>query len=135
MFKRVFLPVVIALTIGFGLAAASPVLAANPLSDICATNPDSATCKSAIVKMDATGGAANPLTGKDGTLYKISTIVATIAGIAAVFVIIVSGVRYMTSGGDSQKITAAKSTLIGAIIGLVIIMSAQTIILFVVGRL
>ncbi len=136
MLKRLLLlPVVMALAIGFGLGTASPVLAVNPLSDICATNPNSDTCKSSVVTPDANGVAANPLTGTNGMLYKISMIIATVTGIAAIFIIIISGVRFMTSGGDPQKVAAAKSTLIGAIIGLVIIISAQTIILFVVGRL
>ncbi|MBL8122451.1 hypothetical protein JNM87_06935 [Candidatus Saccharibacteria bacterium] len=49
--------------------------------------------------------------------------------------IMVSGFRYITSGGDSQKIASAKNTLIGAIIGLVVIALAQTIITFVLSRL
>ena len=123
------------LTAGVSLVANRPVFAANPLSSICASYPESSTCKSSTVTTDANGVAVNPLTGPNGTLFKISTIIATVTGIAAVFIIIISGVKYMTSGGDAQKVAAAKSTLIGAIIGLLIIMSAQTIILFVVGRL
>ena len=58
-----------------------------------------------------------------------------VAGIAAVIVIIVSGIRYMTSGGDSQKVSSAKNTMIGAIAGLLIIVLAQTIITFIVKRI
>ena len=117
-----------ALTAGIGLGVSGHALAVDPLASACSTSPDSATCKSY-------NPFTNPLTGTNGTLYKITTIVATVAGIAAIFVIIVSGVRYMTSGGDTQKVAAAKRTLIGAIVGLVIIVLAQTIITFVVRRL
>ena len=116
-----------ALVAGIGLGVSGHALAVDPLAAACSTNPTSDTCNY--------NSATNPLTGTNGTLYKITTIVATVAGIAAIFVIIVSGVRYMTSGGDTQKVAAAKRTLIGAIVGLVIIVLAQTIITFVVRRL
>lgn len=57
--------------------------------------------------------------------------VAIIAGISAVIMIILSGFRYVTSGGDTQKIASAKNTLIGAIVGLVIIVVARGIIVLV----
>lgn len=120
------LAVALALMVGMGISGHA--LAVDPLAGVCSTNPNSATCKSY-------NGTTNPLTGTNGTLYKITTIVATIAGIAAIFIIIISGVRYMTSGGDTQKVAAAKGTLIGAIVGLVIIVLAQTIITFVVRKL
>jgi hypothetical protein len=59
-------------------------------------------------------------------------IVASVAAVAAVIVIILSGFRYITSGGDTQKTAAAKNTLIGAIVGLVIIALAQAIIILVI---
>jgi hypothetical protein len=58
-------------------------------------------------------------------------VVAIIAGISAVIMIILSGFRYVTSGGDTQKIASAKNTLIGAIVGLVIIVVARGIIVLV----
>ncbi|PID30845.1 hypothetical protein CSA80_03720 [Candidatus Saccharibacteria bacterium] len=114
--------------LGAAFFMAVPQAAAeDPLDKACTGVTDSATCGSRTKK--------NPITGQDGMLYRVSTIVAVIAGIAAVFVIVVSGFRYITSGGDSQKTAAAKNTLIGAIAGLVIIVLAQAIITFVLRRL
>jgi hypothetical protein len=48
--------------------------------------------------------------------------------------IMVSGFRYITSGGDAQKISSAKNTLVGAIIGLVVIVLARVIITFVLSK-
>lgn len=121
------------LFISIGLASfAVPAIvhAEDILDEACATAPDSPTCKS-----NQAGSKSNPLTGKDGILYKVSQIIAIIAGIAAVIVVIVSGIRYITSGGDSQKTASAKNTLVGALIGLIIIVLAQTIITFVIKRL
>lgn len=117
--------------LGFGfLALTNDASAKSIISEACTFAPDSETCKS-----DSANAVENPLTGTSGTLYKVSQVIAIIAGIAAVIVIIISGIRYIISGGDSQKVSSAKSTLIGAVVGLVVIVLAQTIITFVVKRL
>ncbi|QQS69110.1 hypothetical protein IPP75_04280 [Candidatus Saccharibacteria bacterium] len=116
--------------VGMVVAIPHTVGAKSIISDACTFAPESETCKS-----DNADAAQNPLTGTSGTLYKVSLIVAVIAGVAAVIVMIASGIRYMTSGGDSQKVSSAKNTMVGAIAGLVIIVLAQTIITFVVKRL
>ena len=136
MIKKYFLQFVVALALAAGclglVVAVSPadVSAKSIISEACTFAPDSETCKS-----DSANAKENPLTGTSGTLYKVSLIIAIVAGIAAVIVIIVSGIRYMTSSGDTQKVSSAKSTLIGTIAGLIIIVLAQTIITFVVKRL
>lgn len=56
------------------------------------------------------------------------------AGILCVIVIVVSGLMYATSGGEAAKITKAKNAIFGAVIGIVVIILAYAITLFVVGR-
>ena len=56
------------------------------------------------------------------------------AGLAVLFVV-VGSFRYITSNGDPQKVTAAKNTVLFALIGLFILISAYTIIGFVVSRI
>ena len=48
--------------------------------------------------------------------------------------IIYGGFRYITSGGSSEGVGAAKSTLIYAIIGLIIVALAQLIVQFVLTQ-
>jgi hypothetical protein len=48
--------------------------------------------------------------------------------------IILGGLKYITSGGDAQKVASAKSALIYAIVGLVIVALAQAIVRFVLGK-
>lgn len=108
------------------LPAAVPThVATDILSDPCdlPEAAESATC--------AARTSDNPLTG-NGTLYKISLIVSVVAGVVAVIVILLSGYRYITSGGDSQKAATAKNTLVGALVGLAVISLAQLIISTVV---
>ena len=61
-------------------------------------------------------------------------IFSAIVGIIAVVMIILGGLKYITSGGDSSKVGSAKNTLLYAIIGLVIVVMAQVIIHFVLSE-
>jgi high-affinity K+ transport system ATPase subunit B len=56
------------------------------------------------------------------------------AGIVAVFVIILGGVNYMMSQGDSGKIAKAKNTIIYGLIGLIVTILAFAIVSFVLSR-
>ena len=56
-------------------------------------------------------GGANPLLGPNGTLTKVTKFVSYIAGICAIIIIIVGGFMYVTSGGDSGKISNAKDAV------------------------
>ncbi len=63
------------------------------------------------------------------------SILSFIVGIAAVLMLIIGGFRYITSGGDSNSISAAKNTILYAIIGLVVAVLAQAIVQFVLREL
>jgi hypothetical protein len=56
------------------------------------------------------------------------------AGIIAVIVIIISGINYVISSGDSGKIIKAKNMLTYAVVGLIVILTAFIITSFVIGR-
>jgi type IV secretory pathway VirB2 component (pilin) len=55
-----------------------------------------------------------------------------VAGIVAVIAIVIGGVRYTVSGGDSTGIKAAKDTVLYAVIGLVVVIAAAAITDFVI---
>lgn len=65
----------------------------------------------------------------------ITTWVLGIAGAIAVLFIIIAGLRYITSHGDSKQAEAAKTTLRNAIIGLVIIVLAFFIVNLIIAVL
>lgn len=58
-----------------------------------------------------------------------------VAGILSVLFIAVGALFYTTSAGDPARINKAKDTLLYAIIGLIVSISAYTIIAFITGRL
>lgn len=76
---------------------------------------------------DEAGGAVGRL------VASIVNILSLLVGIAAVIMIIVSGFKYVTAAGDSNAIASAKSTLIYALVGLVIAALAQVIVRFVLS--
>jgi len=64
----------------------------------------------------------------------VINIISVIVGIVAVIMIIWGGFKYITSGGDSGNISAAKNTILFAIVGLIIVALAQIIVRFVLSR-
>jgi hypothetical protein len=55
-------------------------------------------------------------------------------GVAAVISIIISGILYVVSNGDSGKVTQAKNGVLYGVVGLVISLMAFVITGFVIGR-
>lgn len=75
------------------------------------------------------------LFGNDGVFKTITNTILYIVGIIAVIMLIIGGIRYVLSGGDSKKVTDAKNTVLYAIIGLVICFLAFAIVNFVASAL
>ncbi|MBQ3294708.1 hypothetical protein IJG98_03240 [Candidatus Saccharibacteria bacterium] len=55
------------------------------------------------------------------------------AGMIAVVLIIVSGIKFITSSGDAGAAAKAKSSLVGTIVGLVIVLAAHLIVNTILG--
>ena len=80
-------------------------------------------------------GCPADLFGDGGVFKRITNTILYIVGIVAVIMLIVGGIRYVISGGDSKKVTDAKNTVLYAIIGLVICFLAFAIVNFVISAL
>ena len=72
---------------------------------------------------------------------RVNTIITTVinifslvVGVISVIMIIIGGLKYITSGGDSGNVTSAKNTILYAVIGLVIVALAQIIVRFVLSQ-
>lgn len=55
------------------------------------------------------------------------------AGAIAVIVIIIAGFFYVTSSGNPQQVTRAKNAIVGAVVGLIVVLLAFTITAIVLG--
>jgi hypothetical protein len=127
MLKRLTLFITAALT---GLMIALPA-------------PASAALLDSEVKKEACAGLSATTDGKCdaeadktvGNLIKTAiNILSWVAGIIAIIMLIVGGLKYITSAGESNNVNSAKNTILYAIIGLVIVFFTQVIIRFVIGR-
>ena len=101
----------------------APAYAAAPKTqaekDVCAG--------AAITGADCADGGK----GLNDVVAGIINVLSVIIGIAAVIMIILAGFKYITSGGDPSGVKGAKDSLIYAIVGLVVVAMAQTIVRFV----
>lgn len=103
------------------LMAPLPAAAQVDVFPQCSTSgSDSAICK---------GG--DSLFGANSIWNKILNAVTYVAGAVAVLMIIIGGFRYTVSNGDQSAITAAKNTILYAVVGLVLSIMANAIINFV----
>ena len=75
------------------------------------------------------------LDGDSGVFKTVVNILLFIIGLISVIMLIWGGIRYTTSGGNANSVTAAKNTIMYAIIGLVIAIFAYAIVNWVVGEL
>lgn len=67
-----------------------------------------------------------------GLIKNIVDVLFYILGVVSIIMIIVGGIRYATSAGNSNNVTAANNTIMYALIGLVIAVLAYAIVNFVI---
>lgn len=83
-------------------------------------------------------GAPCPVQAADANLttlvQRIINVLSVIIGVIAVVMIIIGGLRYITSGGDSGNVSSAKNTILYAIVGLIVVALAQFIVRFVLSN-
>ena len=73
------------------------------------------------------------LFGNTGIFTTISNVMLFVVGAISVIMVVIGGLRYVISGGNSGNITAAKNTILYAVVGLVIAIMAYAIVNFVIG--
>lgn len=69
-----------------------------------------------------------------GVLKLALNLLSIAAGVIAVVMIIVGGVKYVTSQGEASQTASAKNTILFAVIGLIVAALAQIIVKFVLSR-
>ncbi len=77
---------------------------------------------------DCTGTAVPTLIGN------VVNILSIIIGSVAIIMILVAGFRYITSGGEAARVSAAKNTLLYALIGVAVAALAQLLVHFVLAQ-
>lgn len=102
------------------------VHAADVFGDVCeGAGANSTVCKEKRAQED---GNKNPLFGPDGFITFIINLMSALVGIAAVIMIILAGLKFVTSGSNPQDVSNAREMVIYAVAGLAIAVSAQLIV-------
>lgn len=86
---------------------------------------------------DCAQGTDQPanLFGEGGIFQVVTNILLFLIGAVSVIMLIIGGIRYVVSGGDSNAVSAAKNTILYAIIGIVVAFLAYAAVNFVVTQL
>ena len=107
-----------------------------PATTNAAYDPTAQGCSSANVNSPAcTSSGADPISGSNGIINTVATIAAWAGGVIAVIIIIISGFRFINSGGDSGKVASARNGIIYSAIGLLVIIIARVIVSFVLNNI
>lgn len=111
------------------IGAASPAL-------VSAQVAKDEVCKGLGLTTGTTGCDADPKTGTvDSTVGKVINVLSFVVGVISVIMVIIGGLKYVTSGGDSSKVSSAKDTILYAIVGLVVVAMSQVIVRFVLKQI
>lgn len=87
--------------------------------------------------VDSSKSADQPasLFGDGGIFETVSKVLLFVIGAVSVIMLIIGGIRYTISQGDSAQVTSAKNTILYSIIGLVVAILAYAAVDFVVKSL
>lgn len=121
-----FFPMLVVTGATVGLLWSPAASAIDFTADACRRASNSAACSRS---------SKYELTGNNGIIARVTNLIALIGAVAAVIMIIIGGFFLITAAGDSGKVTTGKRILTYAVIGLIVIALARTIVVFVVSKL
>jgi hypothetical protein len=75
------------------------------------------------------------LFGAQGTFRTITNVMLFLVGAISVIMLIIGGLRYVVSGGDSSAVSGAKNTILYAIVGIVVSILAYAAVSFVISSI
>jgi TRAP-type C4-dicarboxylate transport system permease small subunit len=115
--------------------------AATVFADDTTTSPELKNGLCAGVNLDVnsncnTGGLSQGQANQklNNIIHTIINLLSVVVGVVAVIMIIIGGLRYITSGGSDTSVTGAKNTILYAIIGLIIVALAQVMVRFILSK-
>lgn len=87
--------------------------------------------------VNAAQGTGTPTTlfGDSGIITNFINVLLFVAGALAVIMLIIGGLRYTVSGGNASSVSAAKNTVLYAIVGLLVAFFAYAIVNWVIGAM
>lgn len=116
------------------LITANSVTYALPTSNFANASRDQACQSLSILDSSQGCGTSSSKGGINSDISAAVNILSIVVGAAAVIMVIVAGLKFITSGGDSNRASSARSTLLYALIGVAVAALAQLLVHFVLNR-
>lgn len=122
--------------IALSLVIASPVVMAKSAADCNAQSFFGVPTWYEYLSFD---GSCSPKTDAANAIiliiFAVIDIIIYIGGLIAAFYIIYGGFEFILAQGSPDKITSARSTILNAVIGLVIVLVASQLVSFIAKRI
>jgi len=102
---------------------------------------NASSAEAAVLELSMQAGAnsargtdqVSDLFGQAGVFQNITNTLLFVVGSISVIMLVIGGLRYVISGGESSAVQAAKNTILYAIVGVIVSMLAYAAIAFVIG--
>ena len=107
----------------------------DPLKGTCDATADNVTGEPTEFCKNADEGSRPLVSGSNSLLVNIAQIVVFFTAAISVVMIIIGGIKYVLSNGDSNATAGAKNTILYAVVGLIVALLAQLIVSFVLTKL
>jgi hypothetical protein len=133
-FKTILVSAALLLGVAAPLAVVSGASAQLPDTDSTSTIVGGLDQGSAATDPEAAGTLEDSETRISNIITTVINIFSIVVGVVSVIFIIIGGLKYITSAGDTGNVTSAKNTILYAVIGLVVVLFAQIIVRFVLNR-
>jgi hypothetical protein len=111
-----------------------PTFAQNDdLSELCKDpkNAASSLCVGYDKGVESADTDSNPVLK---LLTNVISVLSFFVGVLAVGFVIYGGFKYIVSAGDASKVASAKNTILYALVGLLVVVIARQLILFVLSK-
>lgn len=122
-FRRLFVTITCSMFMLSGTSSA----AFNPLGGV--------NCSGSAASSSVCQSKPETISGSNGILGKAVNVVAIIAGVAAVVMLLMASIMFITANGDTNQVANARRTAATVLIGVAIIATGRIIILYVLNRL
>jgi hypothetical protein len=129
MKKLIYFVAIVASLLLPTLAGAGSAAAVNVFPPCTSNAKSTDVCGDVNVQTKAN---TNPIAIAMKALLELMSI---IAGVAATVMLIISGLRFITSGGDPGGVKSAREGMQYVVIGILVILTAQLIVAFVINKL
>ena len=129
IYKKIVALAVFLLAVNFVLAFSSPALALGDPDDLWG-----GSAEKQYIQKNSGLPAEDRLSDPRRVVVEVIRIILGFLGILAVIIVLYAGFKWMTAGGNEERVGDAKKILIAGLIGLIIIVFSYAIVNFIINQ-